>query len=133
MGFLMKLISLSFKLILLTSLLCFGLILLPQNLFGDLEFDPKPMKSLDVHIPADLKIIQINPDQLIKLDLDEIVNEPESLKFHNGFIYTGSHGRILKIDEKNRKVSVLTNLVDEEACKFFFLNLILIFFKNFFS
>lgn len=123
MGHFMKLIFLTFKLILLTGLLCFSIVLLPDNLFGDIKFDPQQIPNLEVNIPANLETIDVSLDQLTKLDLDKELNGPESLKFHNNFIYTGiANGQIMKIDEKNRKASVLTSLVDKDAknCKLFF-------------
>lgn len=122
MGLVSWLISFSFKIILVGSILLFGITLLPDRLFGDVKFEPQPKQFYGSHVPSNVQIIRPTLDEIKKLDLDRDVIEPESLKFHgnNKFIYTGTvNGQILKIDEQTGKVAVLTTLVDKEAknCK----------------
>ena len=121
MGLIGKLISLSFKTTVLIGLLSAGILFLPDHLFGDVKFEAHPKQTFASSVPANVRVVQATDEQVTKLNLDIPVNEPESLKLHNNFIYTGvANGQILKIDEKTGKVSVLTRLVDKEAknCKF---------------
>ena len=120
MGLVSWLISFTFKITLVGSILLFGITLLPDHLFGDVKFDPQPKRFYGSHVPANVKTIRPTLDEIRKLEVSSEVIEPESLKFHNKFIYTGTvNGQILKIDEQTGQVSVLTTLVDKEAknCK----------------
>ena len=116
----LKLIKLSFKLILAFGLICFSVLILPEFFFGD--FHPQPKRFTGVDLPDDFKVIQATNDQITSLNLDRQVIESVCIKFYKEFIYAGTrNGQILKIDEKNEKTTILTTLVDEEAknCMYF--------------
>lgn len=116
MGLIGKLISVSFKAIVLVGLLSAGILFLPDHLFGDVKFEAHPKQTFESSVPASVRVVHATADQVKQLNLNVPVNEPESLKLYNGHIITGvANGQILKIDEKTGKVSVLTTLVDKEA------------------
>ena len=67
--------------------------ILPNSLFpaGDFKFEPKAKKFLGSNLLTDVNVIDATLEQVTKLELDKQVYEPETLKFHNGFIYTGKN------------------------------------------
>jgi len=95
--------------------LLFSITIIPDHFFGE-TFTPQPSHIANSNVPSNVKILEPTNDEVKRLYFDKVVAQPESLKMHNKFIYTGNfNGQILKVDPQTKKVSVLTTMVDKEA------------------